>query len=80
MNRLAVKVCAALAISAAIGIGAAPAGANPGLPLEPAGAVDAAVSPVDAPVLVPDSGSAGPYNTFMCYLHTVSAQAPCMYS
>ncbi|WP_194831981.1 hypothetical protein [Nocardia sp. XZ_19_369] len=80
MNRLAVKVCAALAISAAIGIGAAPAGANPGLPLEPAAAVDTAVSPVDAPVLVPDSGSAGPYNTFMCYLHTVSAQAPCMYS
>ncbi|MFG1790022.1 hypothetical protein [Nocardia sp. NPDC049149] len=73
MNRFAVKVCAALAIAAAIGIGAAPAGANPGLALEPAG-------PIDAPVLVPDSGSAGPYNTFMCYLHTISASVPCMYS
>ncbi|WP_378734289.1 hypothetical protein [Nocardia brasiliensis] len=80
MNRLAVKVCAALAIAAAIGIGAGPAGANPGLPLEPAGAVDAPLSSVDAPVLVPDSGSAGPYNTFMCHLHTVSAQVPCMYA
>ncbi|MFI6167275.1 hypothetical protein ACIBCN_10860 [Nocardia sp. NPDC051052] len=80
MNRLAVKVCAALAITAAIGIGSAPAGANPGLALEPAGPVDAAVGQVDAPVLVPDSGSAGPYNGFMCFLHTISAQAPCMYS
>lgn len=80
MNRLAVKVCAALAISAAIGIGAAPAGANPGLPLEPAGAADVSTGQVDAPVLVPDSGSAGPYNALMCYLHTISAQAPCMYS
>ncbi|MEU7142516.1 hypothetical protein ABZ942_23905 [Nocardia sp. NPDC046473] len=78
MNRLAVKVCAALAITAAIGIGAGPAGANPGLPLEPAG--DTSMGQVDAPVLVPDSGSAGPYNAFMCYLHTISAQAPCMYS
>ncbi|WP_280465447.1 hypothetical protein [Nocardia brasiliensis] len=35
---------------------------------------------VDAPVLVPDSGSAGPYNSFMCFLHTIVPQAPCMYA
>ncbi|QIS06444.1 hypothetical protein F5X71_32785 [Nocardia brasiliensis] len=77
MNRLAVKVCAALAFAAAIGVGAAPAGANTGLPLEPA---EVAAGAVDAPVLVPESGSAGPYNSFMCMLHTIAPQTPCMYS
>ncbi|ASF11349.1 hypothetical protein CEQ30_32895 [Nocardia brasiliensis] len=71
------KVCAALAFATAIGIGAAPAGANTGLPLEPAAVTAGAV---DAPVLVPDSGSAGPYNSFMCFLHTIVPQAPCMYA
>ncbi|MBF6464449.1 hypothetical protein IU427_04540 [Nocardia beijingensis] len=71
MNRFAVKICAAFAVAAALGMGAA--GATPGLPLEDA-------SPVDAPILVPDSGSAGPYNGFMCVLHTMSAQVPCMYA
>ncbi|MBF6334342.1 hypothetical protein IU450_00415 [Nocardia abscessus] len=73
MNRFAVKICAAFAVAAALGIGAGPAGASPGLPLED-------VSPVDAPILVPDTGSAGPYNGFMCFLHTMSAQVPCMYA
>ncbi|MGQ4596920.1 hypothetical protein [Nocardia sp. R6R-6] len=73
MNRFAVKICAAFAVAAALGFGAAPSGASPGLPLEDATAVD-------APILVPDSGSAGPYNSFMCVLHTISAQAPCMYA
>ncbi|WP_454198570.1 hypothetical protein [Nocardia sp. Marseille-Q1738] len=70
MNRFAVKICAAFAVAAALGIGAAPAGANSGLPLEDA----------TAPIFVPDSGSAGPYNSFMCVLHTMSAQVPCMYT
>ncbi|WP_330233221.1 hypothetical protein OHA40_12565 [Nocardia sp. NBC_00508] len=73
MNRFAVKICAAFAVAAALGIGAAPVGANPGLPLD-----DATV--VVAPIFVPDSGSAGPYNSFMCVLHTMSAQVPCMYT
>ncbi|MEU4340353.1 hypothetical protein AB0H00_03620 [Nocardia sp. NPDC023852] len=73
MNRFAVKICAAFAVAATLGIGAAPAGASPGLPLEDATAVD-------APIFVPESGSAGPYNSFMCFLHTISAQAPCMYT
>ncbi|MEV6323229.1 hypothetical protein AB0M45_18820 [Nocardia sp. NPDC051787] len=69
MNRFAVKICAAFAVAAALGIGAAPASANSGLPLEDA-----------TPIFVPDSGSAGPYNSFMCVLHTMSAQVPCMYT
>ncbi|MEU7630597.1 hypothetical protein AB0B25_12955 [Nocardia sp. NPDC049190] len=73
MNRFAVKISAAFAVAAALGIGAAPAGANPGLALEDP-------TSIDAPILVPDSGSAGPYNAFMCHLHTISAQAPCMYT
>jgi hypothetical protein len=72
-NRFVVKICAGFAVAAALGIGAAPVGATPGLPLEDATAVD-------APLLVPDSGSAGAYNSFMCFLHTISAQAPCRYT
>ncbi|MFI9510645.1 hypothetical protein [Nocardia sp. NPDC052566] len=82
MKRLIGKVCATVAVSAAIGIGvgAVPATAGaaaPGLPLEQA---PEAVSVAPAPIFVPESLSAGPYNSFMCYLHTVSAAAPCMYS
>ncbi|WP_433730910.1 hypothetical protein ACQP0C_04755 [Nocardia sp. CA-129566] len=72
--RFAGKVCAAVAVAAAIG--AAPAWAAPGLPLEPAETEVAQ----PAPIFVPDSGSAGVYNNFMCQLHTISASVPCMYT
>lgn len=74
MIRFAGKVCAAVAVAAAIG--AAPAWAAPGLPLAPAETEVAQ----PAPIFVPDSGSAGVYNNFMCQLHTISASAPCMYT
>ncbi|WP_028477115.1 hypothetical protein [Nocardia sp. CNY236] len=73
MSRRVVKICAAFAVTAALGAPAAQASAEPGLPLQDTTAVD-------LPILVPDSGSAGPYNSFMCLLHTVSAEAPCMYT
>ncbi|MBF6085517.1 hypothetical protein IU438_03020 [Nocardia cyriacigeorgica] len=71
MNRLVTRTCAAAAVVAAIGFAAAPAGAAPGLPLESA-------SP--AAVFAPETGSAGVYNHLMCYLHTISASVPCMYT
>jgi hypothetical protein len=77
--RFAGKVCAVVAVAAAIGIGAAPAGAAPGLPLEPAAAQP---EPIVQPrsIFVPDSGSAAVYNNGMCMVHTISASVPCMYT
>jgi hypothetical protein len=74
--RFAGKVCAAVAVAAAIGAG--PAGAVTGVPLEPATAQPTA-GPA-APIFVPDSGSAGVYNNFMCQLHAIVPSAPCMYT
>ncbi|MBH0778343.1 hypothetical protein [Nocardia bovistercoris] len=31
-------------------------------------------------VLLPESGSAGVYNNLMCWLHTISADVPCMWT
>ncbi|WP_327094044.1 hypothetical protein OIE68_28050 [Nocardia vinacea] len=77
--RFAGKVCAAVVVAAAIG--AAPAWAAPGLLLEPAAQTDTQTEVAQpAPIFVPDSGSAGVYNNFMCQLHTISASVPCMYT
>ncbi|MFD0365116.1 hypothetical protein ACFQZZ_27095 [Nocardia sp. GCM10030253] len=70
------KLCAGVAVAAAIGFGAAPAGATTGVPLEPAVVETAKV----APVFAPETGSAGIYNMVMCQLHTISASVPCMYT
>lgn len=79
MIRFAGKVCAAVAVAAAIGAG--PAMAAPGLPLEPATQTEVAQPAAQpAPIFVPDSGSAGVYNNLMCQLHTISASVPCMYT
>ncbi|MEV6428574.1 hypothetical protein [Nocardia sp. NPDC051463] len=68
------KLGAGMAIAAAVGVGAAPAGATT-LPLEPA-----AETAMVVPVFAPETGSAGIYNEIMCRLHTLSASVPCMYT
>lgn len=78
MKRLIGRTCATVAVLAALGMAAAPAGAERGLPLEPAREPAAAVLPTGE--FAPQSFSAGAYNTFMCYLHTISASVPCMYA
>ncbi|MFQ6398460.1 hypothetical protein ACLMAJ_34100 [Nocardia sp. KC 131] len=70
------KLSAGVAVAAAIGIGAAPAGAAPGVELEPAAVETAKVEPVFAP----QTGSSAVYNGIMCQLHTISASVPCMYT
>ncbi|ONM47182.1 hypothetical protein B0T44_11635 [Nocardia donostiensis] len=81
MNRLVVKLCAGAAVAAAIGFGAAPTAGAQGIPLDPAAPAATDTTPVEAaPIFVPETGSAAPYNNFMCLLHTVSASAPCMYT
>ncbi|MET8655363.1 hypothetical protein [Nocardia aurea] len=73
MRVLVAKFGVALAAVAAVGLTSGPATAAPsGLPLENA--------PAAEQVLLPESGSAGIYNNFMCQLHTISADVPCMYS
>ncbi|MFR9753775.1 hypothetical protein ACL02S_22440 [Nocardia sp. 004] len=72
MNRFTVKICIVLA-AAALGAPAVQANADPGLP-------PAAPAVIDGPSYAPESGSAGAYNSFMCLLHTMSAQVPCMYT
>ncbi|WP_227997235.1 hypothetical protein [Nocardia australiensis] len=79
MIALAGKLCAGVAVAAAIGLAAAPAGATTSLPLEPA-TTDTAQNPHAAPVFVPQTGSAGIYNSFTCTLHTMSASVPCIYT
>ncbi|MEV0249189.1 hypothetical protein AB0H76_21495 [Nocardia sp. NPDC050712] len=71
MNTLVAKFGVALVAAAALGLAAAPASAQ-GLPLEPAAEAEE--------IFVPETGSAGIYNNGMCFLHTISASVPCMYT
>ncbi|WP_225731598.1 MULTISPECIES: hypothetical protein [unclassified Nocardia] len=80
MKRLVGQLGAAVAVAAVIGIGAGPAAANPGLPLERTAGGQAVQSARPTLDFVPESGSAGPYNQFMCMLHSVLPSVPCMYT
>lgn len=78
MKRFVVRFGVAAMVTAAVGLGAGQASAAAGLPLEPATDRPAQAQQVQG--FVPESGSAGPYNNFMCMLHTIAPQVPCMYT
>ncbi|MTE14492.1 hypothetical protein [Nocardia aurantiaca] len=73
MKTVVLKACAVAAIAS--GLGAAPAMAAP-VGLEPAAPETASVAPVAG--LVPETGSAGAYNSITCALKTFSASMPCL--
>ncbi|MGV9820075.1 hypothetical protein [Nocardia xishanensis] len=72
MKVLVTRVSVALVATAAVGLAASPALADPaGLPLEP-------TAPVAG--LVPETGSAGAMNGILCSLQSLSAALPCVYT
>ncbi|RJO76546.1 hypothetical protein D5S18_09625 [Nocardia panacis] len=71
-------------IALGVGAGAGGASANPGAPepVQVSTAQPNSTAEQARPILdfVPETGSAGPYNSFMCMLHRILPAAPCMYT
>ncbi|GAA5065780.1 hypothetical protein [Nocardia callitridis] len=77
MNRVVMTVCTGFAAASAIALAAAPALAEPASTIAETAASPAASN---APIFVPLTGWDAVYNTFMCQLQTISADAPCIYT